>query len=342
MNKVLVSIIIVNWNAKENLKECLSSLKKITYPNYETIIVDNGSTDNSVEFIKKNYPRVTLLESKTNLGFAGGNNLGFASCNGKYILFLNNDTIVPPNFLEKLVKFLDKNEDVGVVQPKILFHRPGTSLHHKINSVGSFLLKSGFLYHLDYGKEDKGQNESYEIFSAYGACFLVRKDLLDKIGLFDNDYFAYFEETDLCHRVWLSGSKIVIVPSALIYHKGAKTAEKLPTAFIQYHSFKNRLQSYLKNFNVYNIVVIFLPHLIICEVSSFLYLLLRKPDYTIAIQRAIFWNLINIFKILKKRKKIQRDIRKIKDDDFIPKLIKTVRLSYYYYLSRGGLEGYKE
>lgn len=338
----LVSIVIVNWNAKENLEECLNSLFKISYKNFEVILVDNGSNDNSVSFVKEKYPQTLIIESKENLGFAGGNNLGLKYCRGKYILFLNNDTIVTYDFLGKLVIFLDKRIDVGIVQPKILFHRPGTSLHHKINSVGSFFLHSGFLYHLDYGKIDTKQNESYEILSAYGACFLARKKLLDKVGLFDDDYFAYFEETDLCHRVWLSGLKVMIEPAAIIYHKGAKTAEKLPTAFIQYHSFKNRLQTYLKNFDVSNLISIFIPHVFICEVSSVLYLFMGKLDYTLAIQKAIFWNIFNFGRIMRKRKKVQKDIRKIGDNVFVPKLTKSVGLKYYYYLSSGKLEDYND
>ena len=338
----LVSIIIVNWNSKENLEECLESLFKISYKTYEVIMVDNGSTDDSVEFVKNNFPKVVIVRSKTNLGFAGGNNLGFKECRGKYILFLNNDTIVTKNFLSKLVKFMEKKADVGIVQPKILFHRSGTYLHHKINSIGSFLLPSGFLYHLSYGKEDKSRDNSYEIFSAYGACFLARKKIIDKLGLFDDDYFAYFEETDLSHRVWLSGSKVMIDPSALIYHKGARTSVRLPTAFIQYHSFKNRLQTYLKNFSAINLLKIFLPHFLICEVSSILYLLFGKPDYTLAIQRAILWNIFNFGKIMAKRSRVQNLIRKVKDEEFVPKLTRNVGIKYYYYLSNGQLENYRE
>ncbi|KKQ34452.1 MAG: Glycosyltransferase, group 2 family protein [Microgenomates group bacterium GW2011_GWA2_37_6] len=338
----LVSIIIVNWNSKENLQECLSALLKISYENYEVILVDNGSEDDSVKFVKSKYPTVKVIESDKNLGFAGGNNLGFEKARGKYILFLNNDTIVTKDFLRKLVDFMEKRNDVGIIQPKILFHRPGTSLHHKINSIGSFLLRSGFLYHLDYGQKDKERKEPYRIFSAYGACFLARKSLLDKIGLFDDRYFAYFEETDLCHRVWLSGLKVMILPDILIYHKGAKTAEKLPSAFIQFHSFKNRLYTYLKNFEGLNLIKIFIPHLIICEISSILYLILGKPSYTFAIQKAILWNLFNLKKLLKERKIIQKDLRKVKDKDFIPELSKTVGLKYYYYLSSGSLEKYRE
>ncbi len=337
----LVSIIIVSWNARENLEECLSSLLKISYKNYEVILVDNGSKDNSVKFIKRNFPIVKIIESGKNLGFAGGNNLGLEKAQGEYVLFLNNDTIVTKDFLYKLVEFMEKREDVGIIQPKILFHRPGTDLHHKINSIGSFLLSSGFLYHLSYGRKDKLIKEPYEIFSAYGACFLARKSLLRKIGLFDDRYFAYFEETDLCHRTWLSGLKVMILPDVFIYHKGAKTAQKLPSAFIQFHSFKNRIYTYLKNLDLKNLIKIFIPHLLVCEISSILYLIFGKPSYAFAIQKAILWNIFNLKILLKERRKVQKTLRKVKDSDFIPKLTKKVDIKYYYYLSSGNLEKYK-
>ncbi len=338
----LVSIIIVNWNSKDNLKECLNSLKNIKYSNYEIILVDNNSSDGSLDLVAEKFPRVRVVRSDKNLGFAGGNNLGFKDSKGEFILFLNNDTLITKDFLTELILYIRKRTDVGIVQPKILFHRPGTYLHHKVNSVGSFILRSGFLFHLDYGREDIKREIPYEAFSAYGACFLTRRKIIEEIGLFDPDYFAYFEETDFCQRVLLNGYKIMIIPSTFIYHKGAKTAQKLPIAFIQYHSFKNRLFTYLKNLDSKNLVRIFLPHLLVCEIASIMYLFVGKPDYTLAIQRAIFWNIINLKKVISERNKVQKLIRKVKDDEFIPKLTKSVRLSYYYYLSKGGLENYKE
>lgn len=340
----LVSVLIVNWNSKENLIDCFESLFKINYENFEVIMVDNGSVDDSVSFTEVNYPKVKIIKSKNNLGFAGGNNFGLKYCKGKYVLFLNNDTIVTEMFLDELVDFIEKVENVAVVQPTILFHRPNTSMHKKINSVGSFILGSGFLYHLDYGKTYKEANykKSYDIFTAYGACFLVRRKIIEAVGLFDEDYFAYFEETDFSHRVWLNGYRIMIYTKPIIYHKGGKTAEKLPSAFIQYHSFKNRLYTYLKNFNLKNIFMIFVPHLIICEISTVLYLMIGKPGYAIAIQKAILWNIFNFKKMLKERSRIQKSIRRVKDSDFIDILTRKVNVRYYYYLSSGNLEKYKD
>jgi GT2 family glycosyltransferase len=338
----LISIVIVNWNGRENLKECLVSLSGIDYSNYEVILVDNGSVDGSVSFVEKQFPKIKIIESGRNLGFAGGNNLGYEKSKGEYILFLNNDTIVTKNFLRKLVNFIEDKKNVAIVQPKILFHKPGADMHHKVNSAGSFLLNTGFLYHLNYGKKDVKNDHPYDIFSACGACFLARRSVIEEVGLFDSDYFAYFEETDFCHRVWMAGYSVVLFPSVFIYHKGGETARELSSAFVQYHSFKNRIFSYLKNLGMQNLMKIIIPHLILCEIISLTYLLMGKIKYFAAIQRAIFWNIFNVKKIIRERGKTQNNIRKIRDDNFIPRLTRHVGINYYRYLFSGILEKYVE
>lgn len=338
----LVSVIIVNWNGKVNLKECLDSIFKVKYSPLEVIVVDNGSTDGSVDLIRRKFPSVKIVEAEKNLGFAQGNNLGYEKSTGKYILFLNNDCIVTDNFLSKLVLFLKKNPSVGVIQPTILFYRPNTPLHNKINSVGSFFIKSGFLYHQDYGKKfvKEKYHKPFEVFSAYGACFLAIKEVIEKVGLFDKDYFAYFEETDLCHRVWLAGYSVMTYPSAHVFHKGAQTSARLPSVFVQFHSFKNKFYSYLKNLGHYYFLTMFVPHLLISEVGSILYIFFGKPDYAWAIQRAIFWNIGRFRKIISERRNVQENIRRVSDSSFIPKLTRSVNLKYYYFISRVELERY--
>lgn len=340
----LVSVVIVNWNAKANLKECLDSLFKVRYSPLEVIVVDNGSSDGSVAEVKKKFPSVKIVEVKKNLGFAEGNNLGYEKSTGDYILFLNNDCIVTNNFLDKLVSYLKKNPNVGIVQPTIIFYRPNTNLHNKINSVGSFFLKSGFLYHQDYGKKFVGEkyNKPFEIFSAYGACFLVKREIIERIGLFDSDYFAYFEETDLCHRTWLAGYSVMTYPTVRVFHKGAQTSAMLPSAFIQFHSFKNKFYSYLKNLGHYYLLAMLIPHLLICEIGSLIYLFLGKSGYALAIQKAIFWNISRLKKIVNQRKQIQKNIRRVSDSSFIPKLTRSVGIKYYYFISRAELEKYDE
>ncbi|MCL5432854.1 MAG: glycosyltransferase family 2 protein [Patescibacteria group bacterium] len=339
-NKKKVSVIIVNWNNINNLKECLYSLKKIKYKNIEIIIVDNGSKDGTLEYLakeKKSNGNLIVIRNKKNLGFAEGNNIGYSLSTGEYILFLNNDTIVDDNFLGPLVEKLH-NPSIGGVQPKILSY-PRKDI---IDSIGSYLLNSGFLYHFGHNKPDaKKYNRGAEIFSMKGACMLLKKDVIEKVGLFDKNYFAYFEETDLCHRVWLSGSKIYYVSHSVIYHKGGETAKELDVSFIQFHSYKNRIWTYLKNLEIKTIIKIIPVHILFCEVITILYIFTLKFSLAFAVQKAIVWNLFNIDRLLIERKKIKA-IRKVPDKFFTPNITRRVRISYYYHLFVSSLSGYKD
>lgn len=337
--KDLVSIIIVNWNGKKFLKKCFSSLEKINYPNYEIILVDNGSTDGSVEYIKKNFPQVKIIQNKENLGFAEANNIGYQQAKGKYILLLNNDTEVTPDFLNRLVTVLKSDEKIGVVQPKILL----SSQPSKIETVGSYLTSTGFLYHFGWEKDAKKPkyNLRQEIFSARGACMLIKKEVVEKVGLFDKDFFAYFEETDFCWRTWLAGYKIIYVPNSVICHKGGGTASRISLPFIDYHSFKNRICTLIKNLELKNLLKILPLHLLLCLGISFFFFLKGELKHGFAILRGIGWNIKNLRKNWQKRRIVQRQIRKIPDKELLPKIKRKVRPPYYYYLL-AGLEKYED
>lgn len=334
-----VSIIIVNWNGLSHLKKCLPALNKVNCSNYEVIIVDNNSNDGSLEFIKKYYSNFKLIKNNTNLGYTGGNNAGYKKALGEYILFLNNDTYVSKNFVSEMVKVLESENDIAGVQAKIL------SMDHprKLDSIGAFLTNSGFLYHYRYLQEDlsKFDNEIY-LYTAKGACMLFRKSIIEKVGLFDKDFFAYFEETDFCHRIWLAGYKIKYAPKAVIHHKIGGTANNMDNAFIQYHSFKNRINSYLKNLGTLELLKILPVHLILCELAAFSFIIKGRPDLFVSISRAIIWNLTNLPKTLKKRSIIQNTIRKKPDSELMPVIKKSPAIRYYYYLFAKSLVGYKD
>ncbi|MDD4606956.1 MAG: glycosyltransferase family 2 protein [Patescibacteria group bacterium] len=309
MNKK-VSIIIVNYNGKKWIKKCFDSLHEQNYKNIEIIFVDNASIDGSVELIKRFYPEVKIIINKENLGFVGGNNIGYQNSTGDYILLLNNDTIVTKDFLEVLVAFLNKNKDVGVVQPKIYL----TKEDGLLDCTGSFLNKTGFLQHVGFLEKDRGQyNKEKEIFSAKGACMLIKRELIEKINLFDDDYFAYFEETDFCWRSWLAGCKTIFLPQSIIYHDMGLTSRNLPSPFIDYHSFKNRICTLIKNLGIKNLIFILPLHLFLCVIISFLFFIKGRTKNGWAIIKAIKWNIINIRNNFQKRKYIQQKIRIIND-----------------------------
>lgn len=334
-----MSIIIVNWNGRKFLSDCLGSLSKSAYRKMEIIFVDNASTDDSVSYVKKNFPTINIMVNKENLGFSAGHEIALKKARGEVILLLNTDTIIEKNVLEELVKMLYSEKDIGAVQPKLLMY-PQKNL---IDSIGTFFLATGFLYH--YGREkDHHQpiyNRSMEIFSAKGACFLFKKEVLEKVGFFDRDYFAYLEETDFCQRIWLAGYKIVYAPRAVVYHKGGGASGKMVASYIQFHSFKNRLCTYLKNLSRKNLLKTIPLMLLIYQCAFMLYLLTGNFGVAWAIQKAILWNVIHLPETCQKRKLVQNKIRTVADDDFLPKITRPVRLSYYYYLFRG-LKNYIE
>jgi GT2 family glycosyltransferase len=257
---------------------------------------------------------------------------------GELILFLNNDTIVDKNFLIPLIDKLISDKSIAAVQPKILCY-PQIEI---IDSVGSYFLNTGFLYHYGHNKYDqKKYNVQSEIFSMKGACMLFKKSVLNEIGMFDNKYFAYFEETDLCHRAWLAGYKIMYVPASKIYHKGGQTAKFLPDALLEYHANKNRLYTYMKNFEFSYLIKIIPLHIFFLELSACVYLILLKFSLFLTIQRAIWWNIKNIHTLRIDRREIQK-IKKTSNSIFLPHLTKKVGLTYYYHLLATALAGYKD
>ncbi len=341
MNK-LVSIIIVNYNGKDHLKKCLPSLEKQKYHPIQTIIVDNASQDGSVEFITKNYPRIELVQNNANLGFAEGNNVGYDAVKGEYVLFLNNDTEVTDNFLIELVKIAEADKTIGGVQSKILLmDQPDT-----LDSVGAYLTNTGILYHFGVNKKDGPfYNKCVPVYSAKGACLLIKRTVLEQVlvdnKIFDERYFAYFEETDLCHRIWLAGYKLLYVPQSVIYHKLGATSMKFSNAFVQFHSFKNRINSYMKNLEMYSFLKIMTIHLLICQVAVLFYATQGKMKISFAIEKAIIWNICNLPETLRKRKYIQAKIRKISDHDLMPMITQKVGIRYYYFLF-SGLQSYDD
>ena len=213
----------------------------------------------------------------------------------------------------------------------------------KLDSVGAYLTNTGFLYHYGYFQKNKKKYDSvHELYTAKGACMMVRLDVIQKIGLFDADFFAYFEESDFCHRIWLSGGKVMYAPKSVIYHKVGGTSNLMDNSFIQFHSFKNRINSYMKNLGTLELLKILPVHLLLCEIAAIGFIPKGRIDLFFGINKAIYWNITNLKKTLEKRRKVQKIIRKIPDRSFIKYIKKNPGVRYYYYLFAKSLIGYKE
>ncbi|MBI4039374.1 glycosyltransferase [Candidatus Daviesbacteria bacterium] len=324
-NNVVVSVIIINWNGQKDLSGCLTSLKKVKDVEFEVILVDNGSTDQSAKVAQKIFPDVHVIRNQHNLGYAPANNQGLAGARGEFILFLNNDTKVTDDFLKILVSILKADPKIAAVQPKIYLMGRGQML----DAVGSFLTWTGFLDHFGYERRDGPQYaKPREIFSAKGACMLFRKSVLDQIGNFDNLFFAYFEETDLCWRAWLAGYRVSYVPQAVIYHKGGATAHRLPEAISLYHSYKNRIRTFIKNFAVVNLVRVLFVHSLICTFLVLAHLLMGRTSQALAIVRAYWWNITVLSDTLQERTRVQA-LRQVGDKQLFGPLVRHKGLVQY-------------
>jgi GT2 family glycosyltransferase len=332
----LVSIVIVNWNGLHWLKMCLPSLDKQQYKNIEILLVDNASTDASIAWTKKQYPKVRIFRNTKNLGFAGANNVGYRHAKGAYVLLLNNDTVVKPNFLTELVKKAQSSPDIGAVQSKLLLMDDTT----RLDAAGAFLTPTGFLLHWGFGKKDHPKYDKTEsMYTAKGAAVMFPKAVLKEVAIdnniFDPDYFAYFEETDLCHRIWLTGKRVVYAPKSVILHKMGGTSTGMDNAFIQYHSFKNRIRTYLKNLEVRELVKLLPVHFVFCQVFSLVSLLKGKFALSLAIQRSIIWNIQEFPRTLLLRRHIARTMRKIADAQYLPRVMRYPSMRYFLALSSG-------
>lgn len=217
MTHPLISVITVNWNGKHLLGECLDSLIVQSFKDFEIIVVDNGSQDGSLEYIRERYANVKVVNLPENQGYAAGNNEGIRIASGKYIAFLNNDTKVDPGWLENLIKEAETNSpSIGMWACKIVsYEKPGI-----IDNVGLLLYPDGLARGKGRLERDSGQyDQLQEALFPSGCAGLYRKEMLDEIGMFDKDFFAYADDVDLGLRARLAGWGCAYVPAAKVYHK---------------------------------------------------------------------------------------------------------------------------
>lgn len=234
-----VAIVIVIWNNKKDTVECLESFRGDTYPNKEIIIVDNGSSDDSVEVIRASFPEVTLLQTGQNLGFTGGNNVGITYALEKgadYVYLLNNDTTVEPEALAMLVQAADENPDAGLIAPVIHDFDPPRAIWF----AGSIVdLRRGAAWHDNARQPERGE-APYEVPWATGCAMLLRGPLLRALGGFDDRYYLSWEDVDLSLRVRQAGKRVMVAPSSRIYHKGGQSGKNLDGIY-GYYTVRNSL-----------------------------------------------------------------------------------------------------
>lgn len=321
MKKGLVSVIIVTLNNLDWLKKCLKALKEQNYKNIEIFVVDNGSSDNTVNYLKKYMPEINCIESGGNIGFGRASNLALKKAKGEYVLIYNDDAICETDFIKKLVLRIKNDPSIGAIQGTLLF----ADRRNIIESAGAYLTPTGILIK-DFGGEfnEKLALEK-EVFNA--NLPLIRMSVLNKVGFFDDDYFLYFEEADLCWRIWLSGNKILYYPHAKIYHARGVTTKRLQAPVIVESTFRNRINSLMKNLETGSLLKILPLHFLICIGGVMAYIIKGKPKGSIAILKAIIWNIESIRETLEKRKFIKK-IRRKSDSELLPIVIRPMSIKY--------------
>lgn len=290
----LVSVIIVNWNAKKYLKGCIDSLLSQSFTDYEIVLVDNASSDGSVDFVRTSYPQVKVIQNKENLGFAEGNNVGIKNSTGSLVALFNPDAVADKNWLSILVKTLQSSEKIAAATGKMYY------LGDKYGKDAVFCTWSKIDPYSAAPYNFYNDEPASKVDYLSGAAMILKRDILEKIGLMDKDYFLYFEETDLCARMIRAGYDLMYIPSALVWHAVSPLSNSDDKI---YYMERSRIRFALKNFDFS--YVIFFHFIFFGETVFVIFRDIKNRNFsrTKIRLRAIFWNLRNFRHTVNSRKK---------------------------------------
>lgn len=245
-----VAIVILNWNGQKYLEQFLPFLVNCGYPTMDLVVADNASTDQSMEWLKSNYPAIRRIQLPVNYGFAKGYNEALKQVEADYYLLLNSDVEVTPGFLDPMVRLMDSDDTIGACQPKIRMYANRSSFEYA-GAAGGWLDAYGYPFArgrvFDYCETDQGQyDDAVPVFWASGAALLVRAELFHELGGLDEFFFAHQEEIDFCWRMQLAGYTVMVCPAAVVYHVGGGTLPK-GNEWKVFLNFRNNLVMLAKN-----------------------------------------------------------------------------------------------
>jgi GT2 family glycosyltransferase len=305
-----VAIVILNWNGKHYLEKYLPSVTNFSVgEGIELWIADNGSTDDSLVFLKNNYPQIKILAFETNYGFTGGYNKALAYIQAEYYVLLNSDIEVTENWIEPIITYMDTHLKVAAAMPKIRSYHEKNMFEYA-GAAGGFIDKLGFPFCrgriLSEIEEDLGQyDDANEVFWATGACMFVRAKLYQELGGLDEDFFAHMEEIDLCWRFKNNGFKIMYLPQSLVYHVGGGTLPNNNPRKL-FYNYRNNLFLLYKNIPSGSFRWILFFRLIVDGASAVMYLLQGKFSFFLAVPKAHFAFYKSLGKFRIKRKEIKK------------------------------------
>jgi len=307
--KIKTAVVVLNWNGKNWLAKFLPTLVK--YSHDATILVaDNASSDDSVEFVKNNFPAVEIIANNTNGGYAKGYNDALKQIDAEYFVLINSDIEVTKDWLSPIITLMDADSNIAACQPKLLDYN-NKNMFEYAGASGGFIDNLGYPFCrgriFDDIEQDKGQyNDAIEVFWATGACLFVRATCFNEMNGLDEDFFAHQEEIDLCWRLKNQGYRIMVQPKSVVYHVGGGTLD-VGSPFKTHLNFRNNLKMLFKNLPASCLFTVIPTRLILDGVAAITFL--NKPkglQHFLAIAKAHFSFFFTIPKLLAKRQKINQ------------------------------------
>lgn len=328
-----VSVIIVNYNGKRYVDRCVAAVFRNVHPNYEVIVVDNGSDDGSVPLLRTQYgsrDNFKLVVLGLNFGPAAARNKAIEKATGKYLALLDNDTVPESDWLIEPVKAMEADATLGACQCKLLLLNNPKQLDY----TGDYISQYGFLVQrVETGETDVGQSDKrVEILSAKSAAMIISRQAFDRAGGFDPDYFIYVEETDLGWRTWLAGFRIIFIPESRVLHEFGTSLVILPSKqnfLSKFHGTKNYIMTLAKNFGTANYSTVIPIHVFLWLAMAIMLCFKGQSESSLYITKGIWWTVIHSGQIWRKRRKIQAG-RKVGEKTLMAKVMRRKSLRYFY------------
>lgn len=328
-----VSIVVLNYNGRRLLEQFLPSVVSSKYPNYEVILVDNDSKDNSVEFVKTNYPQIKIIQNAANIGIPAGYNAGTNEATGKYILWTANDIEFTPDVLSHLVERCESDDRIGIC----------TTRMYKVNNRGEVDNMGATIDFLGFPSIRTRHAVDCNVFASCGGSLFIRKELVDEVGGLDSAYFTLNDDIDFSWRVRLAGYRVVVEPQARLYHLGDVTLDAMfNRAQKRYFSERNTLRTLLKNYSLGYLLFILPIYFVLLFMEMVFFLLMGKPRIAMSGIFAIRWNMKH-FKGTLERRRIVQELRVIDDYEIwriAQHIPKKIRMFFDFIFNHKNWRGY--